>query len=94
MFVDIGLDSATKVIPNGEEPIQMQAPLNVQHLTFSTSIHPNEFYGIAFLLNSCPHLSTLTLMLGEGSVLQVSSLSSSFALYSFCFASQNSRVCL
>ncbi|KAG7029851.1 putative F-box/LRR-repeat protein, partial [Cucurbita argyrosperma subsp. argyrosperma] len=62
--------SLLQVIPNGEEPIQMQAPLNVQHLTFSTSIHPNEFYGIAFLLNSCPHLSTLTLMLGEGSVLQ------------------------
>ncbi|XP_050941310.1 F-box protein At3g62230 [Cucumis melo] len=35
-----------------------------------TNIHPNEFCGIIFLLNSCPHLKKLTLMLGQGKIFQ------------------------
>ncbi|CAK9325831.1 unnamed protein product [Citrullus colocynthis] len=62
--------SLLQVIPKGDEPIRMQAPLNIQHLTMRTKIHPNEFCGILFLLNSCPHLKKLTLMLGQGKIFQ------------------------
>ncbi|XP_038889302.1 F-box protein At3g62230-like [Benincasa hispida] len=62
--------SLLQVIPLGDEPIRMQARMHTQHLRMRTKIHPNEFYGIIFLLNSCPYLKKLTLMLGQGKIFQ------------------------
>ncbi|GAV68612.1 FBD domain-containing protein, partial [Cephalotus follicularis] len=50
-----------QVLPNGEEPLSMQSPLDVRHLILRTALHSNEFCGIKFLLKSCPLLETLTI---------------------------------
>ncbi|XWS09832.1 hypothetical protein CRYUN_Cryun39dG0023500 [Craigia yunnanensis] len=52
-----------QVIPNSEQPYGTECPLNVRHLTLKTALHSHEFYGIAFFLNSCPLLQTLTIEL-------------------------------
>ncbi|KAH7520352.1 hypothetical protein FEM48_Zijuj08G0134900 [Ziziphus jujuba var. spinosa] len=50
-----------QVIPCGVEPLSISPPLNVKHLTLRTALHDNEFYGIKFMLKSCPSLETLTI---------------------------------
>ncbi|KAL0000896.1 hypothetical protein SO802_014677 [Lithocarpus litseifolius] len=51
-------------LPLGDEPVRMGFDMRIKHLTLKTSVHPFEFIGIGFLLNSCPHLETLTLDIG------------------------------
>ncbi|KAF5727970.1 putative F-box/LRR-repeat protein [Tripterygium wilfordii] len=53
-----------QVIPSGTEPLGMEVALNVRHLILKTELHSNVFFGIKFMLKSCPVLETLTIQLG------------------------------
>ncbi|GMY31378.1 F-box protein At3g62230-like [Fagus crenata] len=56
-------------VPLGEEPLRMDFDMNIRHLIMKTTMHPYEFFGIRFFLNSCPRLETLTLnIIGPGRV--------------------------
>ncbi|KAK4850729.1 hypothetical protein QYF36_009330 [Acer negundo] len=57
-----------QVIPIGEEPLGLLNTLNVRHLILKTSLHSFEFYGIRFMLKSCPLLETLTINLGPARI--------------------------
>ncbi|TXG67749.1 hypothetical protein EZV62_009024 [Acer yangbiense] len=59
---------AVRVIPIGEEPLGLLNTLNVRHLILKTSLHSFEFYGIRFMLKSCPLLETLTINLGPARI--------------------------
>ncbi|WCJ37199.1 F-box family protein [Euphorbia peplus] len=49
-----------QMVPQGEEPVSFQSPLDVRHLILKTSMHYNEYIGMKFMLNSCPYLQILT----------------------------------
>lgn len=44
----------------------MTVPLEVKHLILNAGMHPHEYYGINFMLKSCPSLQTLTINIGPG----------------------------
>lgn len=54
------------MIPHAEEPFGMTVPLEVKHLILNAGMHPHEYYGINFMLKSCPSLQTLTINIGPG----------------------------
>ncbi|KAJ6297962.1 hypothetical protein OIU76_019143 [Salix suchowensis] len=53
-----------QIIPSGDEPLGLQAPLNVRNLILKTALHSNEYWGIKFMLRSCPRLEMLTIDIG------------------------------
>ncbi|XP_050217312.1 F-box protein At3g62230-like [Mercurialis annua] len=53
-----------QIIPQGEEPFGFQVSLDVRHLILKTAMHFNEYFGIRFMLNSCPLLEILTFDIG------------------------------
>ncbi|KAK2403877.1 putative F-box/LRR-repeat protein [Trifolium repens] len=57
-----------QVVPSGDEPVRIQIDLNVRHLILKTQIHPHEFCGFEFLLNSCPMLEKITLDIGQRAI--------------------------
>ncbi|XP_010538048.1 PREDICTED: putative F-box/LRR-repeat protein At1g56400 [Tarenaya hassleriana] len=48
-------------VPNGENPLSLDRPLETRCLTLKTSLYPHEFLGIRFMLKSCYILESLTL---------------------------------
>lgn len=52
--------------------MRMGFDMRIKHLTLKTSVHPFEFIGIGFLLNSSPYLETLTLDIGPRRIFGVS----------------------
>ncbi|KAJ8763654.1 hypothetical protein K2173_003126 [Erythroxylum novogranatense] len=57
-----------QLIPSGEEPFGLQSPLNVRHLNLKSALHPNEYWGIKFMLKSCPLLEKLTIHIGPANI--------------------------
>ncbi|KAJ6753597.1 F-BOX PROTEIN-LIKE [Salix purpurea] len=57
-----------QIIPSGDEPLGLQAPLNVRNLILKTALHSNEYWGIKFMLRSCPRLEMLTIDIGPARV--------------------------
>ncbi|KAF3453502.1 hypothetical protein FNV43_RR03942 [Rhamnella rubrinervis] len=50
-----------QVIPSGEQELCTKPSLDVAHLKLKTALHDNEFWGIKYMLKSCPRLNTLTI---------------------------------
>ncbi|KAJ4839754.1 hypothetical protein Tsubulata_026036 [Turnera subulata] len=59
-----------QIIPSGEEPTCLQTPMQVRHLIMKTAVHENEYYGIRFMLYSCPLLEILTLDIGPARIFE------------------------
>ncbi|KAF9666951.1 hypothetical protein SADUNF_Sadunf16G0282000 [Salix dunnii] len=57
-----------QIIPSGDEPLGLQAPLNVRNLILKTALHSNEYWGIKFMLRSCPRLEMLTIDIGPARI--------------------------
>ncbi|KAL5802546.1 hypothetical protein ACOSQ4_030851 [Xanthoceras sorbifolium] len=57
-----------QVVPSADEPLGLLNTLNVRHLILKTSMHRFEFYGIRFMLKSCPLLETLTINIGPARI--------------------------
>ncbi|XP_015577141.2 F-box protein At3g62230 [Ricinus communis] len=57
-----------QIIPQGDEPFGLQSPLNVRHLILKAAVHFNEYFGIRFMLRSCPHLEILTFDIGPAKI--------------------------
>ncbi|XP_011009299.1 PREDICTED: F-box protein At3g62230 [Populus euphratica] len=57
-----------QIIPSGDEPLGLQAPLEVRNLILKTALHSNEYCGIKFMLRSCPRLETLTIDIGPARI--------------------------
>ncbi|XP_061963922.1 F-box protein At3g62230-like [Populus nigra] len=57
-----------QIIPSGDEPLGLQAPLDVRKLILKTALHSNEYCGIKFMLRSCPRLETLTIDIGPARI--------------------------
>ncbi|KAB5534796.1 hypothetical protein DKX38_017882 [Salix brachista] len=58
-----------QIVPSGDEPLGLQAPIDVRHLILKTALHINEFCGIKFMLRSCPHLEILTIDIVPANIL-------------------------
>jgi hypothetical protein len=52
--------------------VKTEIDLNVRHLILKTQMHPHEFCGFEFLLNSCPMLEKITLDIGQRAIFSVS----------------------
>ncbi|KAK9269659.1 hypothetical protein L1049_001437 [Liquidambar formosana] len=59
-----------QVLPTGEEPLSLSPRMDVKHLILKTTMHENEFFGISFLLKSCPYLETLTIEILPGRIFE------------------------
>ncbi|XP_050217313.1 F-box protein At3g62230-like [Mercurialis annua] len=57
-----------QIIPQGEEPFGSQDCLQAHHLILKTAMHFNEYFGIRFMLNSCPLLEILTFDIGPATI--------------------------
>ncbi|XP_034903957.1 F-box protein At3g62230 [Populus alba] len=57
-----------QIVPSGDEPLGLQAPLDVRKLILKTALHSNEYCGIKFMLRSCPRLETLTIDIGPAKI--------------------------
>ncbi|CAK7338422.1 unnamed protein product [Dovyalis caffra] len=57
-----------QIIPSGDEPMALQAPLNVRNLILKIALHSNEYWGIRFMIRSCPYLETLTIDIGPARI--------------------------
>ncbi|GAU17013.1 hypothetical protein TSUD_37710 [Trifolium subterraneum] len=57
-----------QVVPSGDQPVRTEIELNVRHLILKTQMHPHEFCGFEFLLNSCPMLEKLTLDIDQRAI--------------------------
>ncbi|KAG5255156.1 F-box protein [Salix suchowensis] len=68
--LDFGMQSEFEelIIPSGDEPLGLQAPLNVRNLILKTALHSNEYWGIKFMLRSCPRLEMLTIDIGPARI--------------------------
>ncbi|KAF9672966.1 hypothetical protein SADUNF_Sadunf11G0099300 [Salix dunnii] len=58
-----------QIVPSGDEPLGLQAPIDVRHLILKTALQVNEFCGIKFMLRSCPHLEILTIDIVPANIL-------------------------
>jgi hypothetical protein len=54
--------------------VRIGTDMNVRHLILKTQIHPHEFCGFEFLLNSCPMLEKITLDIGQRAIFPVSQI--------------------
>ncbi|KAJ6332791.1 hypothetical protein OIU77_008778 [Salix suchowensis] len=63
------IDGHSQIVPSGDEPLGLQAPIDVRHLILKTALHINEFCGIKFMLRSCPHLEILTIDIVPANIL-------------------------
>ncbi|VVB11686.1 unnamed protein product, partial [Arabis nemorensis] len=43
-----------------EDPTRLRASMQTRHLVMKANLLPHEFIGIKVMINSCPHLETLT----------------------------------
>ncbi|KAL5737711.1 hypothetical protein ACOSP7_030472 [Xanthoceras sorbifolium] len=59
-----------QVVPCVDEPLGLLNTLNVRHLILKTAMNPFEYYGIRFMLKSCPLLETLTINIGRARIFQ------------------------
>ncbi|KAL1216224.1 F-box protein [Cardamine amara subsp. amara] len=50
-----------QLIQQSEDPIRLKAPMETRQLILKTSLLPDEYIGIRLLINSSPHLETLSL---------------------------------
>ncbi|CAJ2629398.1 unnamed protein product [Trifolium pratense] len=57
-----------QVVPSGDNPVRTEIDLNVRHLILKTQMHPHEFCGFEFLLNSCPMLEKITFDIGQRAI--------------------------
>ncbi|KAI9385971.1 hypothetical protein POPTR_011G136200v4 [Populus trichocarpa] len=57
-----------QIVPSGNEPLGLQAQIDVRYLILKTALHINEFCGIRFMLRSCPHLEILTIDIGPANI--------------------------
>jgi hypothetical protein len=66
------VDGHLQIVPSGNEPLGLQAQIDVRYLILKTALHINEFCGIRFMLRSCPHLEILTIDIGPANIFPVS----------------------
>lgn len=52
-----------QVIQHSADPGRLKAEMQTKRLVLKTNLEPFEFVGIRFMINSCPHLETLTFQL-------------------------------
>ncbi|GAU17012.1 hypothetical protein TSUD_37700 [Trifolium subterraneum] len=57
-----------QVVPSGDQPVRTEIDLSVKHLILKTQVHPHEFCGFEFLLNSCSMLERITLDIGQRAI--------------------------
>ncbi|KAJ6894533.1 F-box/LRR-repeat protein [Populus alba x Populus x berolinensis] len=57
-----------QIVPSGNEPLGLEAPIDVRYLILKTALHINEFCGIRFMLRSCPRLEILTIDIGPANI--------------------------
>jgi hypothetical protein len=85
------VDGHSQIIPSGDEPLGLQAPLDVRKLILKTALHSNEYCGIKFMLRSSPRLETLTIDIGPARIFPVSTLAEirpPFSAAQQCFFSE------
>ncbi|KAL1313353.1 hypothetical protein HN51_039912 [Arachis hypogaea] len=58
-----------QVIPSGDEPVRLPGGLRVRHLKMKIQMHPQEFCGFLWFLNSCPRLTKVTIDLDHCNIL-------------------------
>ncbi|XP_057735814.1 putative F-box/LRR-repeat protein At5g54820 [Arachis stenosperma] len=58
-----------QVIPSGDEPVKLPGDLRVRHLKMKIQMHPQEFCGFLWFLNSCPRLTKVTIDLDRCNIL-------------------------
>ncbi|KDP39081.1 hypothetical protein JCGZ_00838 [Jatropha curcas] len=57
-----------QIIPEGDDPLGLPAPINTRHLIVKTAMHENELVGIKFMLRSCRYIHTLTFDIVPGKI--------------------------